>query len=200
MSLFDRLVREVAAERQRQDEKWGIQNHPMVFDDSLRDTDYWRGIADAWKRENDHRVARSTMKGLPRDRNCAWDGILGEEMAETFAEERPGLQYAEAVQTAGVAFAILDFLNRQSMELRGHYAGCPALDVDGLIHAPEACDCKDGVKLERYVARVWDNTKGILYGVWDSWSERWVDDHVKHGVSEAAAQRQADTLNAKVTL
>lgn len=141
MSLFDRIVREVAAERERQDEKWGVQNHPMVLDGSNNSPEDWKWVAEAWKKENDKRVQQGTARGLPKDRNCAWDGILIEEFAETFAEERPGLQYAEAVQTAGVALAIMDFLNRQSMGLRGHYAGCPALDVDGLVHAPEACDC-----------------------------------------------------------
>lgn len=142
MSLFDRLVREVKAERQRQDEKWGVQNHPMTLEGELIDSEHWRIEANSWKRRNDKIVAQRTAQGIPLDRNCSWDSILAEEMAETFAEERPGLQYAEAVQTAGVAFAILDFLNRQSFELRGHFAGCPALDVEGLVHAPEACDCK----------------------------------------------------------
>lgn len=196
MSLFDRLVREVAEERQRQDEKWGVQNHPMILDDSLRDSDYWRSVAEGWKRENDYRVAKGTARGLPKDRRCAWDGILGEESAETFAEERPGLQYAEAVQTAGVAFAILDFLNRQSMELRGHFAGCPALDVDGLIHAPEACDCKEDTKPGRFVARVWDNARHAMttWGVWDSWEKAW---KVNGDLTHATAEREAERLNSK---
>lgn len=158
MSLFDRIVREVAAERARQDEKWGVQNHPMTLETNLYDVGYWRSVAELWKRENDFRVNQGTAQGLPKDRNCAWDGIVAEEMAETFAEECPGLQYAEAVQTAGVALAILDFLNRQSMELRGHFAGCPALDVDGLIHAPEACDCETQAPLQPPVELWWSPT------------------------------------------
>jgi hypothetical protein len=194
VSLFERLVREVHAERHRQDEKWGVQNHPMTLDDTLHGSDWWRGLADIWKRENDFRVQRGTQRGLPKDRNCAWDGIFIEEIAETFAEERPGLQYAEAVQAAGVAFAILDFLNRQSMELRGHYAGCPALDVDGLVHAPEACDCNR----ERFEAR--DMNPGGPYdswawGVWDTRDERWcegVDGNSRSYAESWAARRNAE--------
>ena len=141
MSLFDRIVREVAGERERQDEKWGVQNHPMTFPGSLRDPDLYRSLADSWKAENDHRVAESQKAGKPADEGCAWDGILGEEFSEAFAEERPGLQYAEMLQTAGVAFAILDFLNRNAMKETGHFAACPALDVDWILTAPELCDC-----------------------------------------------------------
>lgn len=189
MSTFDRIVDEIKAERERQDKKWGVQNHPMTLDDTLKDSSYWRTIAEAWKRENDFRVAK--RNALPKDRNCAWDGILAEEMAETFAEERPGLQYAEAVQTAGVAVAILDFLNRQSMELRGHYAGCPALDVDGLIHAPESCDCNR----RRFEARDLNPDgafAGWAWGVWDTRDERWCEgvDGNSRGYAEDWAVRR----------
>ena len=143
MSLFDRIVDEIKVERHRQDEKWGVQNHPMTFGSALFDADYWRGFADMWKAENDWRVRQSKESGVPVDRGCAWDSILAEEFGETFAEERPGLQFAEAVQTAGVAVAILDFLHRQSFEKTGHFASCPALDVDGIVTAPETCDCKE---------------------------------------------------------
>lgn len=192
MSLFDRLVREVAAERARQDEKWGIQNHPMTLDDTLKDSSYWRTIAEAWKRENDFRVAK--RNGLPKDRRCAWDGIFAEELAETFAEERPGLQYAEAVQAAGVAFAILDFLNRQSMELRGHYAGCPALDVEGLVHAPEVCDC-DRERFEARDMNLGTPYEGWAWGVWDTRDERWcegVDGNSRGYAEDWAARRNGE--------
>lgn len=147
MTLVDRIEHEIRAERARQDEKWGVQNHPMTFPSSLRDASLYRSLADAWKAENDHRVAESRKKGVPADRGCAWDGILGEEFSEAFAEERPGLQYAEMVQTAGVAFAILEFLNRQAKEQTGHLAWCPALDVDWILTAPELCDCEEAQTL-----------------------------------------------------
>lgn len=143
MNLFDRIVSEVKAERGRQDEKWGIQNHPMTLGDGAFDASYWRGVADMWKAENNWRVRQGNETGVPTDRNCAWDSILAEEFGETFAEVRPGLQFAEAVQTAGVTFAILDFLHRQCQGLTGHLASCPALDVDWILTAPEACDCKE---------------------------------------------------------
>lgn len=195
MSLFDRIVREVRTERQRQDEKWGVQNHPMTLESSLHDAEHWQQVAAFWKKNNDFRVNQGNALGLTRDRNCAWDGILIEELAETFAEERPGLQYAEAVQTAGVAFAILDFLNRRSKETTGHFAGCPALDVDGLVHAPEACDCDKDAQPGRYEARVWDNTRHAMttWGVWDTWQRCWKLDG---DLTKATADREADRMNA----
>jgi len=194
VNLFDRLVEEVRAERARQDEKWGVQNHPMVLDDELRDVEYWKIEAEAWKRANAEIVAQRTAQGIPLDRNCAWDGIFAEELAETFAEERPGLQYAEAVQAAGVAFAILDFLNRQSMELRGHYAGCPALDVDGLLHAPELCTCET----PRFEARDLNPDgpyAGWAWGVWDNRDKKWHPIDFEN--SQTMCERTANRLNAQ---
>lgn len=195
MSLFERLVREVRAERQRQDEKWGVQNHPMVLDNRPQDSEYWRMIADMWKRENDLRVSLGTAEGLPKDQNCAWDGILNEEMAETFAEERPGLQYAEAMQTAGVAFAILDFLNRRSKEQTGHFAACPALDVDWILTAPEACDCEVKPRFEVLDLNQSSPFAGCAWGVWDTRDRRWWPDtpsSVRSDCESVAARLNAE--------
>jgi hypothetical protein len=142
MTFDDRITAEIIAERRRQDEKWGVQNHPLTFPNSFRTPEYWAIEADEWKKTNDQRVAVRNAQGYAADENCAWDGILGEEVAEAFGALRPGLQYAEFVQAAAVNRAILELLNRQCREQTGHLASCPALDVDWILTAPEACDCK----------------------------------------------------------
>lgn len=135
------ILAEVIQERVRQDEKWGVQNHPLWFGASALDHQYWATQADMWKLTNDHRVAQATAAGRPAGENCAWDGILVEEVAEAFGEASPGLQYSEFVQAAGVVVAILEKLNRDAIEKTGHHASCPALDHEWIVHAPEACDC-----------------------------------------------------------
>jgi len=115
----------IAEERGRQDERWGQQNHPMTYPRGLFDTDYHGAIADMWKRENDCRVSRSKGRGIPDTEGCAWDGILAEEMHETFAETEPLKQAAEALQAAGVAVAILEYLVRTHPEVRELYTANP---------------------------------------------------------------------------
>lgn len=143
MTTRDRIFAEITAERGRQDEKWGEQNHPLTFPGSYRTPEFWHEEAEGWKKTNDQRVAKATADGLPADRNCAWDGILEEEVAEAFGAGRIGLQYTEFVQAAGVAVAILELLNRQCYEATKHLASCPALDVDWVVTAPEVCNCEE---------------------------------------------------------
>jgi len=141
MTVDDRITAEILAERQRQDEKWGPQNHPLTFPGSYRTPEYWATEAEEWRQNNAQRVGVRKAQGYGPSENCAWDGILEEEIAEAFGAERPGLQYAEFVQAAAVTRKILELLNEQAREKTGHLANCPALDVDWILTAPELCDC-----------------------------------------------------------
>jgi hypothetical protein len=109
------VLREVADERQRQDEKWGEQNHPILWP-SEPEAEYTRAfyerMANEWKRENAERVATATALGVPRDRNCAWDGIAIEELCEAFAESDPTKVRAEAVQATAVLVAMIECIDR----------------------------------------------------------------------------------------
>jgi len=197
MNLFERIVDEIRAERGRQDEKWGVQNHEMLQPGSFRDAEFYRFMADMWKKENDRRVAEGNAKGMPSDANCAWDGIFTEEFAEAFAEERPGLQYAEMVQTAAVAFAILDHLNRKAQEQTEHYAGCPALDVDWIVTAPEACTCETP-RFEAMDLNPDGPYAGWAWGVWDNRDKKWWPGDIANSQSEcesAAARLNAEEAN-----
>lgn len=144
MTLADRITAEILTERERQDLKWGRQNHPLTFPGSYRTPQYWATEADQWRETNAQRVEVRKAQGYGSDENCAWDGILEEEVAEAFGAERPGLQYAEFIQAAAVNRKILELLNEQCRKQTGHLASCPALDVDWILTAPEACDCDPG--------------------------------------------------------
>jgi len=144
--MVSRITAEVLAERQRQDEKWGPQDHPLTFPGSYRTPEYWAAEAEQWRQTNAQRVEVRTVQGFGPSENCAWDGIHAEEFCEAFGAELPGLQYAEFVQAAAVNRKILELLNERALEHTGHMAGCPALDVHWTLTAPEACDC-DGSRI-----------------------------------------------------
>lgn len=105
---MERILDEVRVEREKQDAKWGQQNHSMVPPDG---TDSLGKIhlfehgrkADMWKDFNDQRVAGKRL---------AWDGILFEEVYEAFAESDPVKIREEMIQVAAVAVAIIECIDR----------------------------------------------------------------------------------------
>lgn len=136
--LLDRLLEE----RTRQDEKWGVQNHEFLFPGSHRTAEHYRELADLWKKLNEHRVRKLTEAGHGADTNCAWDGIILEEVFEGLAEQRPGLQFSELLQATAVGLAMIDMLDRRARDETGHAVWCAALDVDGDLVQPECCACE----------------------------------------------------------
>ncbi|MEU6712908.1 hypothetical protein ABZ897_15620 [Nonomuraea sp. NPDC046802] len=93
-----------------QDEKWGVQNHP-VFDH--RDIDVvvrneYTFRAGRWQQINAERAAHSASRSRCQDATAphahtAWDGILLKEVYEALAEPDPDRMAAELIQVAAVA-------------------------------------------------------------------------------------------------
>lgn len=113
------VLGEVADERQRQEVKWGQQNHPDRFSVGYNATadacdlrDY-AIKADRWKVVNAARVAHRNRFGTPSDRNAAWDGVLLEEVYEALAESDPAKLRTELVQVAAVAVAWIESIDRR---------------------------------------------------------------------------------------
>lgn len=93
------VLGDVSAERAAQDERWGEQNHPdgtgglhhvLAADDIRR------------------RVQQAAAEGRQR-----WANVLGEEVAEAFAEDDPAKLRAELVQVAAVAVAWAEAIDRR---------------------------------------------------------------------------------------
>lgn len=107
------VLDEVHGERRRQDEKWGQQNHPDVYGPLPH---AWRqryeARANGWKDDNAARVMEQNARGVPSDRNAAWDGILLEEVYEALAEVDPIARRAELIQVAAVAAAEVEAIDR----------------------------------------------------------------------------------------
>jgi hypothetical protein len=85
-------------EHERQDEKWGQQNHEMGAKHGKM-----KELADQ-------------MKGLNYHRSHSWYTILMEEVYESFAEFKPERQREEMIQVAAVAVQIIEYLDRRIEE------------------------------------------------------------------------------------
>ena len=98
MEGMNHIFEEIAAERKRQDEKWGEQNHIMC--DAFI-TGFATDRARAFKNRN-------TI-----NKSISWFSILMEEVYEAFAETDPAKQRTEMVQVAAVAVQIIEYLDRR---------------------------------------------------------------------------------------
>lgn len=113
--LFSQLERspalaEVAAERDRQDRKWGEQNHPLT-------EPIYAG--DVVRRAREYEVPSATrarfLCELAADRGeLTWAHILVEELAEFIDADSPADARAELVQVAAVAVAAIESIDRHA--------------------------------------------------------------------------------------
>lgn len=92
------VLPEIAAERERQDERWGEQNHPDGTGP---------GFAIDAKRAR-HSCNLAASLGL-----VSYRDILNEEVFEAFAESDPDKLRHELVQVAAVAVAWIEKLDRE---------------------------------------------------------------------------------------
>ena len=105
-----RVLEEVSAERARQDDKWGEQNHPNGTRDDrrmLRDASMptWGTIC--------YR-ARGLTDASAKAGSVEYLDILLEEVAEAFSESDPNLLRAELIQVAAVAVAWVEKIDRDA--------------------------------------------------------------------------------------
>lgn len=93
------VLADVAAERRRQDVRWGEQNHPDGTGD-------WHA-ADATQARKECEQAASIGE-------LSWRHILLEEVAEAVAEGRPDELRRELIQVAAVAVAWAEAIDRRA--------------------------------------------------------------------------------------
>lgn len=94
------VLGEIRAERARQDERWGEQNHPDGTDG---------GLFFAERRDYHRRVCQeyAAVGGL------TWRHILDEEVHEAYAETDPAKLRRELVQVCAVAVAWIEAIDRR---------------------------------------------------------------------------------------
>lgn len=89
------ISEQVLSELDRQDEKWGQQDHPDRSPSEIADDlVFHRNVAEGWKWMNAARVKSGAL---------AWDGILLEEVYEALSETDEEALEAELIQVAAVA-------------------------------------------------------------------------------------------------
>jgi hypothetical protein len=93
------VLAEVAAERHRQDQRWGEQNHPD-------------GTGPAWA--GDAALARKECKHAADSGDLSWRHILLEEVAEATAEQESVRLRQELIQVAAVAVAWAQAIDRRT--------------------------------------------------------------------------------------
>lgn len=103
---------EIAAERERQDAKWGQQNHPdgtgpdVRWQPGIQSTATAAVLADALRARCKAHAASGVVTFLD---------ILMEEVAEAFAESDPAKLRTELVQVAAVATAWVEAIDRRDI-------------------------------------------------------------------------------------
>lgn len=116
LSLLDlsasyRVLRDVLAERGRQDARWGRQDHPQGTGPQTYPMDplYWDPTnTGAWLAE----LFKTTAVIRAQQGRLTWRDILLEEVFEALAEDGPEKLRAELVQVAAVAVAMIESLDR----------------------------------------------------------------------------------------
>lgn len=93
---------EVYAERERQDAKWGEQNHPD-------------GTATGMGEQRMADLARRLCDAAHKAGQGTWRHILDEEVREAFAEADPAKLRAELIQVAAVAVAWVEAIDRRAV-------------------------------------------------------------------------------------
>lgn len=97
----------IVAERARQDEQWGEQNHPDGTGPEQEILPGWRAgdLATAARNACQHHASMGVV---------TWRDIFGEEVCEAFAETEPAKLRAELIQAAAVLVAWVQALDRRT--------------------------------------------------------------------------------------
>ena len=120
------VLTEIAAERKRQDAKWGEQNHsdtdPVILWRLTAEGGGWRPDMVAQRIAEEHEIptgrrARHLCQNAASGGRVTWAHILIEEVAEAVdatVETDPALLRAELVQVAAVAVAWIEAIDRRA--------------------------------------------------------------------------------------
>lgn len=116
-----RVLGEVLAERARQDERWGEQNHPDMSGDSTTQCDA-RDMFARWA-QNYRDINSGQFDPRDSDPRLDWTGILLEEVYEALAEDDSAKLRSELVQVAAVAAAWIESIDRRTARAKSEGPG-----------------------------------------------------------------------------
>jgi len=98
---------EVDAERDRQDAKWGVQNHPVRPEDFEAIEYFHQSVKKAKEKCDKH----------AKDGTLTWWHIVREELFEAMDEARPEGQRYELIQLAAVVVSMIECIDRKKIPL-----------------------------------------------------------------------------------
>lgn len=104
--LKDKIVNEILNERERQDRKWGIQNHPCVPSNITA-----LNIHKVYRLPSE-KEAKDMCENAFRMGNGTWGHIALEEFVEALCAPTEELRRAELVQLAAVIVANIENIDR----------------------------------------------------------------------------------------
>ena len=104
-----RVLEEVSKERERQDQKWGEQNHP----DGTRDDRRLLGDVSLPTWGTICYRARNMTDQLNKEGRATYLEIMLEEVVEAFSESHPASLRAELIQVAAVAVQWIEAIDRR---------------------------------------------------------------------------------------
>jgi len=125
MSRFT-ILKAIHDERERQDAKWGVQDHEIRTPTHTIEED--KDLARRFREMCDARAHLGIM---------TWRDIFLEEVFEVFAEESPARQRSELVQVAAVAVSMIECIDRKAQRKPNIFRAL-LVSIGGAFYGPES--------------------------------------------------------------
>lgn len=98
------IIESILNERIKQDEKWSIQNHPIINYNSKNISRYYNLPSE--------KTAKSLCNNAAKHGKLTWGDIVVEELVEALCAPNKELMREELIQSAAVIVAMIESLDR----------------------------------------------------------------------------------------
>lgn len=105
------IYTEIIEERQRQEAKWGQQNHPIVIINRDPEDSYEDAVASKYEIPTESR-SKILCESAVLTKSLTWAEILIEEVSEALCAKTKKEQRKELIEVAAVAIAAIESLDR----------------------------------------------------------------------------------------
>lgn len=109
------IADEIIAERDKQDKKWGEQNHPSIKEHFLENPTYTISEIAAEYKIPDVEEAKKICDLMAKLKECTWADIAIEEMCEAICTTDEKHRREELIQLAAVVMAWIECIDRKNI-------------------------------------------------------------------------------------